>query len=61
MMNDYITGIGLPDPPSQLFGTIDRAMLPTGTTKGHLEMTEITFDKSIYMMIHKGINGIQER
>jgi len=43
-----------------MFGTIDRTMLPTRTTKGNLQVCEVAFDKPRYVMIHEGINGIQE-
>ena len=44
----------------QMFGTIDRSVLPTGATEGHLEVGEIPFDIALYMMVHQGINRLQE-
>ena len=44
----------------QMFGTIDGTMLTAGTAEGDLEVGEVTFDEALDMMIHKGIDGIQE-
>ena len=45
----------------QVFGTIDRTVLATGAAERHLQMVETAFQKTRYMMIHQGINGMQER
>ena len=45
---------------SEMFGTIDGAVLPTGTTEGDLEVGEIPFDEALYMMIDECIDGLEE-
>ena len=45
---------------SEMFGTIDGAVLPTGTTEGDLQIGKIAFDEALYMMIDEGIDGLQE-
>jgi len=42
------------------FGAIDRAVLATRATERHLQVREVAFDKALYVMVHKGINGIQK-
>lgn len=44
----------------QMFGTIDGTMLTAGTAEGDLEVGEVAFDEALDMMIHKGIDGVQE-
>lgn len=45
---------------SEMFGTIDGAVLPTGTTEGDLEVRKIPFDESLHMMIDECIDGLEE-
>ena len=45
---------------SEVLGTIDGAMLTTGTTEGDLEVREIPFDETLYVVIDKGIDGLEE-
>lgn len=45
---------------SQMFGTIDGTMLTAGTAEGDLEVGEVALDETLDMMIHKGIDGVQE-
>lgn len=45
---------------SEMFGTIDGAVLPTGTTEGDLQIGKIAFDESLYMMINECIDGLEE-
>ena len=44
-----------------MFGTIDGTMLPTGTTKRHLEISEVALDEALHVMVYEMTNGIQER
>ena len=44
----------------KMFGTIDGTMLTAGTAEGDLEVGEVAFDEALDMMIHKGIDGVQE-
>ena len=44
----------------EVFGGIDRAMLSAGTTETNLQMIKTAFDKPLYMVIHQGIDMIQE-
>lgn len=44
----------------QVLGTIDRTVLPAGTTERDLEIRKIAFDKALHMMIHEAIDRIQE-
>ena len=45
----------------QMFGTIDGTVLPACTTEGDLEIGEVPLDEPLHMMVHKCINGLQER
>ena len=45
----------------QKLGTIDRTVLPAGTTERHLQVRKIAFNEPLYMMVHQSINGLQER
>ena len=45
---------------SKMYGTIDGAVLPAGTTEGDLQIGEIAFDESLYMMINECIDGLEE-
>ena len=53
--------VGIVQTFRQMFGTIDRTMLPTGTTESHLQVTKFPFYEPLYMMVHQRINGVQER
>ena len=46
---------------SQVLGTIDGTVLTAGATESHLEVGEIALDEPLYMMVDKGIDGVQER
>ena len=45
---------------SEMFGTIDGAVLTAGTTEGDLEIGEIAFNEALHMMIDEGIDGLEE-
>lgn len=44
-----------------MFGTIDRAMLTSGTAESDLQMVKTTLEEPLHMMIYQGVHGIQER
>lgn len=44
----------------QMLGTIDRTVLPAGTTERDLKIRKIAFDKALHMVIHETIDRIQE-
>ena len=45
----------------EVLGTIDGAVLATGATESDLEIGKIALDEALRMMIHEGIDGLQER
>ena len=45
---------------SQMFGTIDRAVLSSGTSESDLEVCEITFKKALDVVVDKFIHRIKE-
>ena len=44
----------------EVFGTIDRTMLATGTTESNLEVRETTFKKTLHMVVYKRVNRVEE-
>ena len=44
----------------QMLRTIDRPVLPTCAAETNLQVRETPFHESFHMMIHHGINAIQE-
>ena len=45
----------------QMFGTIDRTVLPARTTESDLQVGKIPLDKALYVMVNEGIDGVQKR
>ena len=45
----------------QMLSTIDRTVLAACAAERHLQVREIAFEKSLYVMIHEGIYMRQER
>ena len=44
----------------QVLRTIDRAVLPAGTTERHLQVCEIALNIPLHMMINECIDGVEE-
>ena len=44
----------------EVFGTIDGTVLPACTTEGYLEIGEVPLDEPLHMMVHEGIDGVEE-
>jgi len=45
---------------SQMFGTIDRTVLPAGATEGHLQIGKVPLDEPLHMMVHESTDGVEE-
>lgn len=45
----------------QMFCAINGAMLSSGAAERDLQMLKIALDKTLYMVIHKSIDRVQER
>ena len=44
----------------QMLSTIDRTVLPAGTTERDLDIRKIAFYEALHVMIHEAIDRIQE-
>ena len=44
----------------QMFGAIDGSVLASRTAESHLQMFKTALDKPLYMMIHEGIDRLEE-
>ena len=53
-------GVFVLEVQSQMFGAIDRAVLPARAAERDLKVVEAAFDKPLYMMVHQSIDGVQE-
>ena len=56
----YLHVVFILEMQGQMLRTIDRAVLPAGTAEGHLQVSEIAFNKPLYVMVYQPIHRIEE-